>query len=75
MPPSFTSTYLTLISSIKSFLIFVFLDIRVKLHKGSSVRQTLESVGTSIKVVHHKYGKGKAPTPEELKNYADVTFL
>lgn len=48
---------------------------RVKLHKESSVRQTLESVGTSIKVVHHKYGKGNAPTPEELKNYADAQYF
>jgi len=46
----------------------------VKLHKIPSVRQTLESVGTSIETVRRKYGSAAPPTPEELKNYNDVRF-
>lgn len=46
---------------------------RVTLQKAPSIRQTFESVGTSIRVIQRKYaGTGYAPTPEELKNYMDV---
>jgi len=48
--------------------------LKVKLHKIPSVRQTLESVGTSIETVRRKYGSAAPPTPEELKNYNDAQY-
>lgn len=40
------------------------------------MRKTLESVGTSIKVVQQKWGSSeKGPSPEELKNYMDVSLI
>lgn len=47
---------------------------KVKLQKIPSVRQTLESVGTSIATVRRKYGSAAPPTPEELKNYNDAQY-
>ena len=45
------------------------------LEKIPSVRKTLESVGTSIKVIQKKWGASEVgPTPEELKNYMDVSW-
>lgn len=49
---------------------------RVPLHKIPSVRNTLESVGTSVKVIQKKWGgSAVGPTPEELKNYMDVSWI
>lgn len=46
------------------------------MQKIPSVRKTLESVGTSIKVIQQKWGGSAAgPTPEELKNYMDVSSI
>ena len=51
------------------------LNFRVPLEKIPSVRKTLESVGTSIKVIQKKWGASEVgPTPEELKNYMDVSW-
>lgn len=48
---------------------------RIPLHKVPSVRKTLESVDTSIKVIQQKWGGlQKGPTPEELKNYMDAQY-
>ncbi|XP_046455639.1 lysosomal aspartic protease-like [Daphnia pulex] len=48
---------------------------RVTLEKVPSVRKTLESVGTSIKVIQKKWAASEAgPTPEELKNYMDAQY-
>lgn len=48
---------------------------RVPLEKIPSVRKTLESVGTSIKVIQKKWGASEVgPTPEELKNYMDAQY-
>lgn len=49
-------------------------EFRVSLEKVPSVRKTLESVGTSVKVIQKKWGAlENGPTPEELKNYMDVS--
>lgn len=48
---------------------------RVSLEKVPSVRKTLESVGTSVKVIQKKWGAlENGPTPEELKNYMDAQY-
>jgi hypothetical protein len=55
-------------------MFILIVNFRVTLEKVPSVRKTLESVGTSIKVIQKKWGASEAGlTPEELKNYMDVS--
>ncbi|KAK2722006.1 lysosomal aspartic protease-like [Artemia franciscana] len=47
---------------------------RIKLQKSDSVRRHLESVGTSIDYVRHKWGTLSTPMPEPLSNYMDAQY-